>query len=93
LLLERYSFAMLTPTSQQQAIIDAVAEGKDMVIQALAGTGKTTTLRMIAEHYPDKKFLYIVFNKSQQLEAQKKMPSNVEPRTCDSLAWKFVNRV
>jgi hypothetical protein len=84
---------MLTPTSQQQAIIDAVAEGKDMVIQALAGTGKTTTLRMIAEHYPDKKFLYIVFNKSQQLEAQKKMPSNVEPRTCDSLAWKFVNRV
>lgn len=84
---------MLTPTSQQQAIIDAVAEGKDMVIQALAGTGKTTTLRMIAEHYPDKKFLYIVFNKSQQLEAKKRMPSNVEPRTGDSLAWVYVRDV
>lgn len=84
---------MVTPTSEQQAVIEAVAQGKDMVIQALAGTGKTTTLQMIANYYPDKKFLYIVFNKSQQKEAEKKMPSNVESRTGDSLAWMYVKRV
>lgn len=84
---------MIKPTAQQQAIIDAIASGEDVVVEALAGTGKSTTLRMIAESMPDKKFRYVVFNKSQQVEAEKKMPKNVESRTGDSLAWELVDLV
>lgn len=84
---------MIKPTSQQQAIIDAVASGEDVVVEALAGTGKSTTLRLIAEAFPEKRFRYVVFNKSQEIEAKRKMPKNVETRTGNSLAWEYVDSV
>ena len=45
-------------------------------IQAFAGTGKTTTLAAIAELLPQRKFLYLVFNRAAVDEAQLRMPSN-----------------
>jgi ATP-dependent exoDNAse (exonuclease V) beta subunit len=36
------------PTGEQQAIIDASQSGADLVIEAGAGTGKTSTLRLVA---------------------------------------------
>lgn len=82
------------PTEQQQLIIEAVASGEPVVaVEALAGTGKSTTLRLIAEAMPEKSFLYVVFNKSQELEAKKKMPKNVQSRTGNSLAWEYVASV
>src|SRR5487761_1343126 len=53
----------LTPTSEQQDILDAVATGGTVAISACAGTGKTSTLRMIAERSPERRMLYIAFNK------------------------------
>lgn len=82
-----------TPTAQQKRIIEEAAKGTDLVIEALAGTGKSTTLRLIAESQPHRSFRYVVFNKSQQEEAASKMPKNVEARTGNSLAWEFVNSV
>lgn len=80
------------PTRQQQAILDAVRTGQDVTVRALAGTGKTTTLVMLAEtllvERPDAKIVYLAFNKSVQVEAAGKFPSNVEARTADSVAWK-----
>ncbi len=34
-----------------------------MIIDAKAGTGKTTTLKKLANLVPDKSVLYLVFNK------------------------------
>lgn len=84
---------VIAPSQEQQAIIDAVTTSRVIGVLAYAGTGKSTTLRMVAEAYPDKKFLYVVYNKSQQEEASKKMPSNVDVRTGDSLAWVYVNEI
>ena len=83
----------LKPTTQQQAIIDFAGTGQDLIVEALAGTGKSTTLRLIAEAYPERKFRYVVFNKSQEKEAKSKMPKNVESRTGNSLAWEFAAHV
>jgi superfamily I DNA/RNA helicase len=51
----------MKPTEEQQAILDAT--GRVLLINARAGTGKTTTLRMIASAHPDQKILYLVFNR------------------------------
>lgn len=79
------------PTRQQQDIIDAVMAGKDTAVQALAGSGKTSTLealaRRIAEQNPDKKIVYVAFNRSVKLEAENRMPSNVEAKTQHGLAY------
>ena len=83
----------IKPSKQQQAIIDAVGTVNNIGVLAYAGTGKSTTLKLVAEAHPEKTFLYVVYNKSQQVEASRRMPTNVEVRTGDSLSWQFVNLV
>ena len=39
----------LRPTDEQHAAVTAFASGEDLVIVAGAGTGKTSTLRMLAD--------------------------------------------
>jgi ADP-ribose pyrophosphatase YjhB (NUDIX family) len=79
------------PTQQQQDVHDAVLGGLDVKVQAKAGAGKTSTLealsRRIAEADATKRVIYIVFNKSAQTEAEKRMPGNTESRTGHSLAY------
>ena len=41
--------SMFKPTSEQEAILEAVLDDSDLSIEALAGTGKTTTLRLLGE--------------------------------------------
>ncbi|MEU7802640.1 UvrD-helicase domain-containing protein [Micromonospora arborensis] len=74
------------PTAQQQAVINAYLDGKTIVVQALAGTGKTSTLQMLAEALPDARVAYIAFNKSIAAEAQGKFGSNVTAQTSHSFA-------
>ncbi|MGH8996730.1 MAG: UvrD-helicase domain-containing protein [Acidimicrobiales bacterium] len=76
------------PTPEQQAIIDAAATGKAVAISAGAGTGKTSTLRMIAEARPKTRMLYVAYNKAIQVEAKKSFPINVTAKTAHSLAYR-----
>ena len=82
------------PTEEQKKIVDAIMAGGDVIVQALAGTGKTSTLvlaakRILAEN-PAKKLLYIVFNKETAEEAQGRMPQNVDSRTMDNIVYSML---
>jgi F-box protein 18 (helicase) len=62
--------------------------GDLMMINAYAGTGKTTTLEILAEENPGKMFLYLCFNKDMATEAQLRFGgANVACRTTHSLAF------
>lgn len=86
------------PNQEQRNVIDAIytavgdaASGiKKIVVQALAGTGKTTTLvaaaNILMKKVPDARGLYVAFNKKIQIEALGRMPVNTDVRTGDSLA-------
>lgn len=78
-------------TAEQEAVIQAVTEGKNVCVEALAGTGKSTTLRLLAESLPDRQFLYLCFNRSVKEEAKGKMPPNCRCETTHSLAWQYTN--
>ena len=78
------------PTEEQQLILDAFSRGEELVIQAAAGAGKTSSLKLLAESAPNKKFLYVAFNKAIATEAQQKFPSNVSASTAHSLAYRAV---
>lgn len=75
------------PTPEQERAVEAFLSGEDLKLVAVAGSGKTTTLRLIGESAPRKKFLYLVFNRALREEAQAKLPPNVESRTLHSLAY------
>ncbi|BCY10971.1 hypothetical protein L3i22_060590 [Actinoplanes sp. L3-i22] len=75
-----------TPTAQQQAIIDAYRAEQNIAVLALAGTGKTSTLVLLAEIFPDKKIAYFAFNRSVADEAKGKFGTNVYAATSHSFA-------
>lgn len=87
-----HAFTGFTPTAEQAAIIDAVASGENTAVEALAGTGKTTTMRLAAEATGRRRGLYIVFNKAAQVDAAKVFPKSCKVRTAHSLAFQAVRR-
>lgn len=77
-------------TKEQHNIINA--EG-NLRVNAVAGSGKTTTIIEYAKSRPaESKILYLAFNKSVKMEAQRKFReaglSNVRVETAHSLAYK-----
>ena len=82
-------------SAEQTAIFDWFKSGKgNLVVEALAGTGKTTTIKEAFRHAPERKILYAVFNKKNQREAAEKITdSRVQVRTLHSLGFMFIKRV
>ena len=76
----------LTPTQEQQAILDSFKEHRILKVNACAGSGKSSTLKMLAEQN-DKPSLYVCYNSTVATEARNKFPKNVSCRTTHSLAY------
>jgi hypothetical protein len=78
-----------TPTAEQQLILEAVREGHPvLMVEAGAGTGKTTTLRMIGDELPGNG-QYTAFNTSLVAESKSKFQgTKVACNTTHSLAFR-----
>jgi len=81
-------------TREQAAIVNSTG---DIKINAVAGSGKTTTLIAYAKARQEKgKILYIAFNKSVKIEAENKFKAhgvtNVRIETAHSLAYDYIIR-
>lgn len=77
------------PTVEQAAILDAAALGQPLVIVAGAGTGKTSTLKMVAASTP-RRGLYLAYNRAIADDARASFPANVNCSTAHSLAFRAV---
>jgi len=78
----------IEPTKEQQQIVASEVGKQDLlVLNAYAGTGKTTTLEFYARAWPAKRFLYLCFNSDAAQRAKKRFPKNTECRTTHSLAF------
>jgi DNA polymerase III epsilon subunit-like protein/predicted DNA-binding transcriptional regulator YafY len=92
-----YKDEQFKPTEEQRAILDAIMEGKNVVVQALAGTGKTATLLLAGKRKKkeaaQERGVYIAFNKSAQLEAEERFRkaglTNIEVITNDAIATRW----
>ena len=79
----------IKPTEEQQLALDAFETGDNVVIKAGAGTGKTSTLRLLADSTRDRG-IYVAYNRAIADEAAGKFPDNVQCRTAHSLAMRAV---
>lgn len=76
----------MIPTPEQQEIIKAARTTPDnLLINALAGSAKTTTLEMICKAVTGTPILSLQFNKRVADEAKKRMPPHVECKTLNAL--------
>ena len=82
----------LSPTEEQIAIIEGAKHDTDIAVEALAGTGKTTTLKLLADSKVGLKGTYVAFNKSIVDEAKSKFPSSVRCSTAHGLAYQAIGR-
>lgn len=82
------------PTQEQAAVIDAftAADRPTIVVQAGAGCGKSSTLKMAAQQQPRRRGLYVAYNKALAAEAKRDFPPSVDCRTAHSLAFGPVGR-
>ncbi|MEY4516990.1 MAG: hypothetical protein RL180_1336, partial [Pseudomonadota bacterium] len=79
-------------TDEQITAIDQAKRGDSFKIMAYAGSGKTTTLKLISDTLNHKKGLYLAFNKAIADDAKAKFPAHVDCRTFHSLAFRHVDR-
>jgi hypothetical protein len=85
-------------TDQQQAVIGACVSGADLVIEAGAGTGKTSTLRMAADAMTGRTGVYLAYNRATASSARRSFPRHVRCVTAHSLAytaigWQYERRL
>jgi hypothetical protein len=80
----------IKPTAEQVACVQAFQTGDALVIEAGAGSGKTSTLRLLAKAQPGKRGMYIAYNKAIADDAKASFPVNVGCSTAHSLAYRAV---
>lgn len=77
------------PSIYQEAIFDFIQNGTgNCVIDAVAGSGKTSTIVKALKMIPsDKKVIFVAFNKSIVNELISRVPKNVEVKTMHSFGF------
>lgn len=87
---------MLVPSAEQQQIVDAIASGANVAVDAVAGSGKTTTVLAIAASCESKVVFQITFNSQLKSEVRSKVVieglGNLHVHTYHSLATTFYDR-
>ena len=83
----------MKPTEEQAAIVAAAKTGAHLVVEAGAGTGKTSTLKLLARAKPSDKGVYLAYNKAIADDAAKTFPSTVVCKTAHSFAFGAVGKL
>jgi hypothetical protein len=83
---------MHKPSPEQQLVLDHVRQGKNVIVEACAGSGKSTTILSLAQSLPHLRILQFTYNKMLRLEIKDKVTtlklSNLEVHTFHSFAVK-----
>jgi hypothetical protein len=96
---EPSTFLLNEPSEEQSAIVSAALEGKNLICDSVAGSGKTTTILHIAiafaEQYEHKNILQITYNARLKNEVRSKVSHlklpNIDIHSYHGLNLKYYN--
>jgi hypothetical protein len=81
---------MIEVSSEQSIIIEHIKRGANVIVDACAGSGKSTTILSCAIQCPQKRFLQITYNSMLRMEIKEKVKAlglkNISVHTYHSLA-------
>jgi hypothetical protein len=84
---------MQSLSTEQEYILNKIKENKNVIVDAVAGTGKTTLILAVAKELSNKKILQMTYNSSLRLEVKSKVLQyeleNIRVHTFHSLAKRF----
>jgi len=83
----------MQPSEEQQIIIDHIKNGKNVVVNAVAGSGKSTTIISLSRQLSEKTIFQITYNSMLRHEMKEKIQNlelpNLTIHTFHSLAVKY----
>jgi len=81
------------PSLEQQAVLDAVQNGLNVIVNSVAGSGKTTTALLLARSNPTKKMLLLTYNSRLKSETRVRVEicglSNLEVHSYHAMGVKY----
>jgi hypothetical protein len=84
---------MITLSQEQQIILEEVRDGHNVMVDAVAGTGKTTLILSIARELSDKRILQLTYNASLRKDVKETIAkhelTNITVHTYHSLAKRY----
>lgn len=82
-------------TVEQQNFIDIALEGKNILVDACVGSGKTTAIQQLCMGFPKtKKILYLTYNKLLKIDAKEKINGrNVTVTNYHGFAYSCLKRI
>jgi len=84
-------------SKEQKNILESVSTGSNIVVDAVAGTGKTTMILALAQEFSSKEILQLTYNKALKHEVKEKARAenlqNLSIQTYHSLAVKYYSSV
>jgi hypothetical protein len=89
---------MLNPMSEEQyQVYQLIQSGKNAIVDACAGSGKSTTILSIAKELPEKRILQFTYNSMLRHEIREKTQDlalqNIEVHTYHSFAVKYYSSI
>lgn len=76
---------MINPSDEQMAIINAIKDGYNVQVDAVAGSGKTTTVLSLAHFNKDKNIVQITYNSDLKTEVREKRTKYKDIMNLDKL--------
>lgn len=75
-------------STEQQELIRLAKQGRNVLVDACIGSGKTTTIQVLCNEFPYKKILYLTYNKLLKTDAQSKIKNrNVHVQNYHGFAY------
>jgi len=82
-----------TISNEQQTVIDFLQQGHNVIVNSVAGSGKTTCNLHIANHFKDKRILLLTYNAKLKIETREKIESlkftNIETHSYHSFCVRY----
>jgi len=83
----------MEPSIEQTSIIETVSQNKNVIVNAVAGSGKSTTILFIAKQFPEKRMTQLTYNSQLRHEMNDKVKyegiENLTIHTYHSLAVRY----
>ena len=81
-------------TSEQQELLNQVSLGKNVLVDACIGSGKTTAIQVLCDTFQSKRILYLTYNKLLKIDAKNKIQSNnTKVTNYHGLAWETLTKM
>lgn len=82
-------------SEEQQEFVEQALMGKNILVNACIGSGKTTAIQLLCNKFPkSKRILYLTYNKLLKLDAQAKIKnSNVKVQNYHGIAWYYLHKI